>query len=191
MAKFKRVIPEVFKSSDLETWKLTCSSTKCESQLHCFSRFMKKAEKKYGKKGVCYECGDGAIDWPRMHKNDINDSKFIFDSLNKELIRYIFWQIKIEKIALENAKKLSKVELRAEAEKILRQRIKKYNPFIDNRQTPLGKDNIINYAQHASGTCCRKCMEAWHGIPKEQELTTDQLKFCTDLVMKFIEERLS
>jgi len=186
---FKRVKPEDLDSSDLKPLKITCGSTNCEEGLHCYSRFMKKAEKKYGKQGVCYECGNDSIDWDRMYQNDIKDSKFIFKSLSKEFIREVFSKMKIDQFAIENSLKKNKRELRTEAKKLLKMRIGKLTDW-DGQQTPLGKENIINYAQHATATCCRKCLASWHNIPKEQELTETQLEFCTNLVMKFIEERV-
>ncbi|MCY1246137.1 hypothetical protein D9M72_593430 [compost metagenome] len=61
---------------------------------------------------------------------------------------------------------------------------------MDGRQTPMGKDEIVNYAQHATATCCRKCLEAWHNIPMEDALTDNQLEFCVSLVMKYVKERI-
>lgn len=195
MGKFQRVIPSDvnvigIKSADIKALNIKCGSTKCNDGLHCFSRYMKSAEKKYHKKGVCYNCGHDSIDWNRIHKNDVNDAKYIFDSLNKELMRKVFDTIEIEKEAIQSAKKLSREELKANAKKTLSTRIKKFNSFIDNRQTPLGKEDIVNYAQHATGTCCRKCLETWHNIPKEQELNEVQLNFCVDLVMLYVDEKL-
>jgi len=194
--KFKRVIPDNvnvigLKSGDIKSLDIKCSSTKCSDDLHCFSRYMKSAEKKFGKIGVCYNCGNESIDWKRVHKNDVKDANYIFESLNKELIRKVFSTIIVEEKAIESAKKLSREELRKLVKKTLHTRIGKYNSYIDSRQTPLGKDDIVNYAQHATGTCCRECLEAWHNIPKEQELTNTQLEFCTDLTMIYIDEKIS
>lgn len=196
MGKFQRVIPSKtnvigLMSADIKILDIKCGSTKCEDGLHCFSRYMKSAEKKYQKRGVCYNCGHDSIDWSRIHKNDLNDAKYIFNSLNKELMRKVFDTIQIDKEAIQSAKELSREELKSYARKTLTTRIKRFNIFIDNRQTPLGKGDIINYAQHATGTCCRKCLQAWHNIPKEQELTEVQLEFCTELVMLYVDEKLS
>lgn len=38
-------------------------------------------------------------------------------------------------------------------------------------------------AQHATGTCCRKCLEKWHHIPKGQPLTEKQIDYIL-LVLK-------
>jgi len=186
---FKKVNVKNLSSSDLKKLKIKCGSTKCDEGLHCYSRWMERAERKYHKKSVCYECGDSSIDWERMYKKDIKDSKHTFNALNKELIRYVFWKMKIDKLAIEKALKMNKRELRDESKKKLKQRIGKLTDW-DGQQTPLGKDNIINYAQHATATCCRQCLAAWHNIAMEHELSEVELDFCTNLVMKFIEERI-
>ena len=193
--QFQRMIPDNvnvkgLRSGDIKPLDITCGSTKCGDNLHCFSRYMKNAEKKYGKKGVCYNCGHDSIDWDRIHKNDIKDTKYIFESLNKELIREVFSKIRIEKIAIDSALKLGRKNLLIEVKKQLRRSIGKYNDYKDGQQTPLGGDNIIHYAQHATATCCRQCLEAWYNIPKENELTELQLEFCTELIMFYINYKL-
>lgn len=192
---FKRVIPDNVNvigitSGEIKPLKIKCNSTQCTGDLHCFSRYMKNAEKKFGKKGVCYNCGHESIDWKRVHQNDINDADYIFESLNKELMRKVFSTIKVEKVAVDAATSKSLTEIREDAIETLRKRIGKYNYYIDGRQTPLGENYIVNYAQHATGTCCRKCLEAWHNIPKEQELSKAQLEFCTNLVMLYVENKV-
>ena len=193
--QFKRVIPDNvnlrgLRSGEINPLDIACGSTKCGDDLHCFSRYMKQAEKKYGKKGVCYNCGNDSIDWERIHKKDIRDVKYVFTSLNKELIRQVFTTMRIEKIAIDEAMKLGRNNLRIQAQKQLKRRIGKYNDYKDGQQTPLGGENIINYAQHATATCCRKCLEAWYNIPKDQELTDLQLDFCTELTMFYINDKI-
>lgn len=34
----------------------------------------------------------------------------------------------------------------------------------DGKQTPM-KNHPVFIAQHATATCCRKCLQKWHGIP--------------------------
>lgn len=43
-------------------------------------------------------------------------------------------------------------------------------PARDGKQTPY-RGHPIFIAQHATGTCCRGCLEKWHGIPKGRELS--------------------
>lgn len=189
MKKFKRVIPSDIKVEDLTPLNISCGSTKCEENLHCFS-LAKTAIRKYGKSGVCIECGVNLIDWGRFQKKDIRDAKFIFRSLKFELIRHVFWHTKIDTSAINKAINLGRIELRKRVYRIIKSRVGKYNAYIDNRQTPLGKSEIVNYAQHATASCCRKCMEAWYNIPKNEILNSEELDFFTELAMLYIDERV-
>jgi hypothetical protein len=100
--KFKRVLAETA-IANLKDLQLTCKSTKCKDELHCF-QMTKKSIKEFGKTGVCRDCGEGDIDWKRLFKKDINDKEFIVFSLQKELFRYAYWNSKIDSEAIENAK---------------------------------------------------------------------------------------
>jgi phosphopantetheinyl transferase (holo-ACP synthase) len=187
--KFKRVVPENIKVEDLTVEDIVCGTTKCSDGFHCYS-LKKTSIRKFGKERVCKECGTDLIDWERIHKNDIKDSDFIFKELKHEIVRHVFWHTHIEDGALYGALTTGRNALKEKAKKVLNTRIKKYSSFIDGRQTPMGKDEIINYAQHATATCCRKCLEAWHNIPMENTLTDSQMDFCTSLVMKYVNERI-
>ena len=46
-------------------------------------------------------------------------------------------------------------------------------PENDGKQTPF-RGNPIFVAQHATATCCRKCLEKWHGITRGHILTADE-----------------
>lgn len=186
--KFKRV-PADIPISDLSPLNISCGSTKCDDGLHCF-KTSEKAAIKYGSHGVCKECGTSLIDWNRVHENNIMDAKFIFESMKNELIRHVFWHTPIEQNAVDKALKSTKGDMRTHAKKVLKSKIGHYNKVWDGRQTPLTGNEIVNYAQHATATCCRKCLEYWHNIKKEDELTEDELEFCTDLAMLYIEERV-
>lgn len=186
--KFKRVSTDV-PVSELGPLDITCGSSKCEDNLHCFKTSL-RAAKKFGSYGVCKVCGANLIDWKRVHQNDIKDAKFIFSSMKNELIRHVYWHTPIEKEAIDKAIKLGKKELRIHSQKILKAKIG-YSPNAwDGRQTPKAGNEIVNYAQHATATCCRKCLEYWHNIKKEEKLTEEQIEFCTNLVMLYIEERV-
>jgi len=186
--KFKRVIPDDVRVSDLTPLNISCGSTKCNEGLHCYS-LKKSSLKNFDSERVCYECGADLIEWNRIHKNDIKDAQFTFKSMRTELVRHVFWHTQIEEEAIENAHKRGKTEIRVKAAKLIRTRIGKLT-FMDGRQTPLTGKEVISYAQHATATCCRKCLEAWHNIPQNKPLTEDQVEFCTELVMLYINERV-
>lgn len=186
--KFKRVPIEVPVDSLLPL-DITCGSTKCEEELHCFS-LKKSSEKNFGKKGVCHQCGADLIDWNRIHKHDIQDVNFTFQNMKSELIRHVFWHTQIDEKAINDAEKKGLDILITKARKIIKSRVGKYSTFIDGRQTPMGDGDIINYAQHATATCCRKCIEIWHNIPKEEPLTEEQIDFFTELVILYAVEKV-
>ena len=59
----------------------------------------------------------------------------------------------------------------------------------DGKQTPMRgapKGHPVFLAQHATATCCRGCLEKWHGIPKGHELTGEEKEYAADVIMKWI-----
>lgn len=47
------------------------------------------------------------------------------------------------------------------------------HPANDGKQTPM-RNHPVFVAQHATGTCCRGCLEKWHRIPRGRELTEEE-----------------
>ena len=58
-------------------------------------------------------------------------------------------------------------------------------PKNDGKQTPT-KGHPVFIAQHATGTCCRGCLEKWHNIPKGKELTSDEKNYIYCLLITWI-----
>jgi hypothetical protein len=65
-------------------------------------------------------------------------------------------------------------------------RIAPQNPKNDGKQTPM-KGHPVFVAQHATATCCRGCIQKWHGIGKNRVLNDEEIEFVVDLVMGWIE----
>jgi hypothetical protein len=188
MAKeFKRVLAETpiskFKKLDIK-----CTTTKCSEGLHCFSK--KEARKRQIEEGVCIDCGQEVVDWHRISKTDISDIKFLVKSLEKEFIRFGYWNSIIEDVAILKAKKRGKIALRISAYKRIKSSIGGSNNYHEGWQTKYAGDDIINYARHATGTCCRYCFEDWYNVKIGTDLTEKQLQFCTELVMSYIDKRV-
>ena len=55
----------------------------------------------------------------------------------------------------------------------------------DGKQTPM-KGHPVFMARHATATCCRGCLEKWHGIPKGRELTNNEVNYVVTLIMEWI-----
>ena len=188
--KFKRInIPKGVDVDSLKPLEISCSTTKCEDGFHCFSK-KKSSIKNFGKTGVCKQCGEDLIDWGRVRNHKIEDVKYLFDSLKKELFRHVMWHAEINTRALETAANRDEKDLKNRVKQILTNRIKRKTDW-DGRQTPMKGNEITNYAQHATATCCRECIEIWHGIPQNEVLSNAQIDYFTDLAMLFIKEKLT
>jgi hypothetical protein len=59
------------------------------------------------------------------------------------------------------------------------------NPANDGRQTPM-RNHPVFIAQHATGTCCRGCLEKWHHIPKGQPLTDEQIEYILRVLRRWL-----
>lgn len=172
---------------NLKPLKITCTSTQCGNNLHCFKQKGKIMDQNLS--GRCRSCGISLVDWQRLHLLDVGDINYTFNALKHELIRHHFWHIEIDQKAINHALRKGKTKLRQAAEHRIRRSVGDAEPIFDGRQTPKSGNSIF-YAQHATATCCRKCIEYWHGIPLGQELTEDQIQYFAKLVMLYIEDRL-
>lgn len=57
----------------------------------------------------------------------------------------------------------------------------------DGRQTPMRHGTSpVFIAQHATGCCCRGCLEKWHHIPKGRALTEGEQAYVVEVLMCWI-----
>ena len=61
-------------------------------------------------------------------------------------------------------------------------------PANDGRQTPM-KNHPVFIAQHATGTCCRRCLEKWHHITKSKPLTEKQIDYIIEVLKRWMIEQ--
>ncbi len=167
---------------------LTCTSTKCADNLHCFRQAKKKGEE-HVVGGHCIDCGADLVDFSRVHLRKPADLDYTFNSLQFEMIRHHYWHVEFDQRALNYALRKGRIGMLAAAEKRVKQALAPAEPAFDGRQTTM-KGNPLHYAQHATATCCRKCVEYWHGIPQGNELTSEEIDYCTGLINKFVAKRL-
>jgi hypothetical protein len=162
----------------------------CENNLHSF-RTTKALQKKGVEKGCCKECRSSFIDWDRIYKKDITDFIYLRDAFKLEMIRNIFWTIKqpdekMKKSILD--KSTDEInELVIKRLKSTLSKPKKENDW-DGRQTPFD-GNLLYWAQHATGTCCRQCLEEWYGIDANSEISDSDYSFLQQVVLKYIFEK--
>jgi Domain of unknown function (DUF4186) len=65
----------------------------------------------------------------------------------------------------ETLRALGMEVIREHAGELLGKRLAPAEPRNDGKQTPY-RGHPVFVAQHATATCCRTCLERWHGIPK-------------------------
>ena len=58
-------------------------------------------------------------------------------------------------------------------------------PANDGRQTPM-RNHPVFVAQHATGTCCRKCLQKWHHIPRGKPLTETDIGYVIEVLRRWL-----
>ena len=173
---------------DLPPLKVRCTDFNCEEDLHCYRATAEMVRDKTA--GRCRSCGISLVDWDRVHQRDVSDATFTFEVMKTEFIRHHFWHIEIDAKAIEHARKKGLVAILDHVPKRLMQSIGKATPFRDGTQTPF-TGRAEYYAQHATATCCRKCVEDWHDIPRGRALTDEELAYLSSLAVLYLKERLA
>ena len=178
-------------TTKLAPLKVFCTSADCANGLHAFrpSRDMRGTLLE----GACRVCKKMLIEWDRVHARDIEDVEHVFASLQVELVRHYFWHIAMPQRAIDYATRKGWSGLRERIPQQLRKLVGGSEPAWDGRQTPREDSNNVNpihIAQHATASCCRKCIEVWHGIPKGQELDEIEIDYLSKLALLYLEKRL-
>ena len=103
---------------------------------------------------------------------ELSKSKFRSSfHLNKKMIKYI------------DEKKMDTIS--KHMIDFINTKISVYNKDIDGHQTPM-KNHPVFIAMHACACCCRGCLEKWHHIPKEKELSNNEKNYIYSLLMEWI-----
>ena len=79
--------------------------------------------------------------------------------------------------------------IREHAAQIVEKRLAPAEPANDGEQTPMRgapKGHPVFLAQHATATCCRGCLEKWHGIPRGRELSEHEQQYVVNIILKWM-----
>jgi hypothetical protein len=175
--------------------KISCTKSDCKNDLHCFRQTSKM--KAANESGKCRACDTELSEWHKLQQMNISNVDQTFELLKKEFIRHYFWHTEIDQWAVNHALNKGRIRLRESVVSRLQNSVGavhemtdgKKRPYRDGQQTPFG-GNSIYYAQHATASCCRTCLEYCHGIPQGRDLTEKEVSYLTDLVMRYLDERL-
>ena len=87
-------------------------------------------------------------------------------------------------VALQGMDKIEK-----HAKDFIAKRIARADIPNDGKQTPM-KNHPVFIAQHATATCCRKCINKWHRFEMGMELNENQQEYIVGLIMLWIEKQM-
>ena len=110
----------------------------------------------------------------------------IFERLSKSKFRNSF-KLKQKDIDYINQKGLDIIK--KHAQDFITKRIAPAFITNDGKQTPM-RGHPVFIAQHATATCCRKCIKKWHNFEMGVELTQEQQNYLVDVIMSWIEINL-
>ena len=106
----------------------------------------------------------------------------LFSALSRSRFRSSF-KLGAKESSYLNAKGIETIE--AEACDFVTKRLAPANPKNDGKQTPM-KNHPAFIAQHATATCCRKCLEKWHRIPKGRSLTERETEYVVSVILRWL-----
>ncbi len=116
--------------------------------------------------------------------NKIDKEKIIskLNSLSKSKFRSSFH---LRKYMIEKIDEKGIDTIKKQAIDFIEEKLSPANPKNDGKQTPT-KGHPVFIAQHATGTCCRGCLEKWHNIPKGKELNANEKNYIYCLLITWI-----
>jgi hypothetical protein len=178
---------------------VTCGQTNCGSEVPVANRrhsFLETTGTLPGLGGACRSCGTNTVDWALCHAKDPTLVDELVAQMRQELIRDAYWSAPLPEHVRRLALRREPTELRASHRRLLERELRppeSANPFL-RMHTYYGYKpaaRIIHCAQHATGSCCRRCLEKWHGIPREQALSSAELGYLEGLTWLYTSARLT
>lgn len=68
------------------------------------------------------------------------------------------------------------------------ERLAPATPANDGRQTPW-RNHPVFVAQHATGTCCRRCLSRWHDIPADRPLDAEERRYVLRVIERWLRDQ--
>lgn len=81
-------------------------------------------------------------------------------------------------------------KIKSDANDLIKKRIAPQVIKNDGKQTPMKQVHPVFIAQHATGTCCRGCLERIHHIEKDKELSADEIYYIVRVIMMWINNEM-
>ena len=113
----------------------------------------------------------------------IKNSCVMLDNLSKSKFRNSFH---LNKRMKEYVNEKGIEVIRRHAYEIINKRLRPSVIPNDGKQTPMRQVHPVFISQHACACCCRGCLWKWYKIPKERELTNDEVDYIVDILISWI-----
>ena len=121
-----------------------------------------------------------------MIKSDIEIEELLVN-LNKTKFRGSFHLNRKMKEYVEDK---GYAKIKSDAYDLITKRIAPVVIANDGKQTPMKQVHPVFIAQHATGTCCRGCLERIHHIEKGRELNAEEIDYIVKVIMIWIKNEL-
>lgn len=110
----------------------------------------------------------------------------VFDALHRSDFRR---RIKLRKDDWRLLKAKGLAAVMGHAADFIEQRLAPARPVKDGMQTPM-RGHPVFTAQHATATCCRRCLASWHQIPAGRPLQDDEKKYIALVLKRWLEAEM-
>ena len=116
----------------------------------------------------------------------MGDFDKLFEKLSRSKFRSSF-KLKPADIEYINERGMATIE--QHARDFISKRLALAEPKNDGRQTPT-KGHPVFIAQHATGTCCRKCLQKWHNISQSKPLSGSDVNYIVLVLIAWIKNQV-
>lgn len=110
----------------------------------------------------------------------------VFESLSRSDFRS---RIKLRKDDWRMLKTRGLTAVMSHAAEFIEQRLAPAKPVKDGMQTPM-RGHPVFTAQHATATCCRRCLASWHQIPVGRPLEDGEKEYIAMVVRRWLEAEM-
>jgi len=110
----------------------------------------------------------------------------LFERLSRSKFRIRF---KLKPADIEYIGKKGMAAIERHARDFITGRLAAAEPKNDGKQT-LMRGHPVFIAQHATASCCRKCLFKWHGIARGKPLSNSEIDYIISVLMGWINNQI-
>ena len=113
-----------------------------------------------------------------------------FDELFERLSRSKFRsRFKLKPVDIEYIDKKGMAAIEQHARDFVTDRLAPAEPKNDGKQTPM-RGHPVFIAQHATATCCRKCLQKWYNIARYKPLSNSDIDYIVSVLISWINNQI-